>query len=222
MFRCIFPVLGQKGFRRSSSATFCSTFCSSWLQFGDTGIIAFVALGWSRMPPFRRSSTQAADWRWGAQATPDTPAAYLPSFVLHPMPPGAYMLGGASQPGPRSAVQATCSVQAGYALPSPPPFPRHGFANQRRPHPEQPARPVAHPPVRDRVSNTRIEFNPDAKPFVGSLRGVASAAAPAIVKEAMDTGNTGNSRSLSTCKFPACRVATKVTVMQEACVGHQC
>ncbi|KAL3162957.1 hypothetical protein ABBQ32_009390 [Trebouxia sp. C0010 RCD-2024] len=151
------------------------------------------------MPPFRRSSTQAADWRWGAQATPDTPAAYLPSFVLHPMPPGAYMLGGASQPGPRSAVQATCSVQAGYALPSPPPFPRHGFANQRRPHPEQPARPVAHPPVRDRVSNTRIEFNPDAKPFVGSLRGVASAAAPAIVKEAMDTGNTGNSRSLSTC-----------------------
>lgn len=134
------------------------------------------------MPPFRRSSTQAADWRWPAQASPDTPAVYLPSFVLHPMAPGSYVIAGDSQPGPTSPAQATCSVQAGYVLPSPPPFPRHGFANQRRPHPEQRARPVAHPSVRDKISNTRTVFT-------------------ANVQEARDTGSAGNSSSFPTCKF---------------------
>ena len=67
--------------------------------------------------------------------------------------------------------------------------------------PERCPRPVIQPSVQHRVSNTRMVFNADAKPFVGSLRGVASSAAPANVKGAKVTGSAGSRHSFSRSKF---------------------
>lgn len=70
-----------------------------------------------------------------------------------------------------------------------PPLCGHAVVNHRLPQPEQHPGPVIHPSIRGRISNARVAFNAGAKPFVGSLRGVASSAAPANFKEARDMGS---------------------------------
>ena len=117
----------------------------------------------------------------------------------------------------RPVPQPTLS---GYVGPPSPPSPRYALASQRREQSEQRSRPVIQPSVRGRVSNTKTVFNADAKPFVGSLWGSGSSAAPTKSKEARATGSAGSGHSSLTGKLDClfCGLYKGVCVARRICL----